>query len=221
MFFKSKWFWLCAVFSAFGLIFLGLMFYQAKQPLEVITVYEVGDSAHPVTTQSPEESSASVPTPSAHEAAETDTTVHTDSANFSDDEAYTTNEFTHTSDDFFADEPNRSEAANVPADVINTDVDTLANEALAAETFAEIHQALQERIELLDLVETLSEFSSEDEEIYLLARQTYEKTRELRKTIFSLSHQYIRYSDGDFSPFQPGGELYELFDQNNIGIRVE
>ena len=94
-------------------------------------------------------------------------------------------------------------------------------EAKTAELRKKIHQALEERLDLLDLVETLSEFSSEDQEIYLLARQTYEKTRELRKTIFSLSHQYTRYSDGDFSPFQPGGELYELFDQNNIGFRVE
>ena len=92
-------------------------------------------------------------------------------------------------------------------------------EAKTAELRKKIHQALEERLDLLDLVETLSEFSSEDEEIYLLARQTYEKTRELRKTIFTLRREYSYYSDGDISPFQPGGEFHDLFAQNHIGVK--
>ena len=92
-------------------------------------------------------------------------------------------------------------------------------EAKTVELRKKIHQALQKRLDLLDLVETLSEFSSEDEEIYVVVRQAYEKTRELRKTIFSLRREYTHYSDGDISPFQPGGEFYDLFAQNHIAVK--
>ena len=88
-----------------------------------------------------------------------------------------------------------------------------------AELRTKIPQTLQERLDLLDFVEELAEFSREDEEIYLLRREAFEKTRELRKTIFALRREYTRYSDGDISPFQPGGEFYDLFAQNHIGVK--
>lgn len=95
-----------------------------------------------------------------------------------------------------------------------------AIEAKTVELRNRIHQALEERLDLLDLVDELAEFSREDKEIYLLRRQAFEETRELRKAIFTLCNLYIHYTQND-SQFQPGGDFYDLMVQNHIGVSIE
>lgn len=222
MFFKSKWFWICAVFAICGLIFLGFVIYQANQPPEVIVVYEVALPTTDATPKFPKKNSAPVPTPQTHEARETDAFIEIvdDTSHYSE---HRSDEFPYISDDYFADEQPPSDVTGAQVDVLNENAAKQAVATLAAEKLAELRIkipiALQERLDLLDLVEEYAEFSRENEEIYLLRREAFEKSKELRKTIFSLRREYSRYSDGDISPFQPGGEFYDLFAKNHIGVK--
>ncbi len=216
--FKSRW--ICVVFSVCAAIFFGIAIHQAKQPPEVIKVYKVVKSVQRVTPQSSEGSSISGTI--SHETEEMGTAAETAGADFLDDASHHTDEFTHIFDDFFVDELPSPEIAEAQADDLNTDSATQAEGALAAQQLAELRieipQHLQERLDLLDLVEELAEFAREDEEIDLIRRQTFDEAVQLRTTIFDLSHEYIRYSDGDLSPFQPGGDFYDLFVQNHMGV---
>ena len=218
--FKSRWFWICVVFSVCAAIFFGIVIYQAKQPPEVIKVYKVVKPVQPVIPQSSEESSAPVTT--FRDTGEMATSGGTMSKDLSDDASHHTDEFTHIFDDFFVDEQSAPKVADAQADDSNTDSATQAEGAFAAEKLAELHieipRHLQERLDLLDLVDELAEFAQEDEEIDLIRRQTFDEAVQLRTTIFDLSHEYIRYSDGDLSPFQPGGDFYDLFVQNHMGV---
>jgi len=222
MFLKSKWVWICGVFSICAAIFLGLVVYQAKQPQEVIKVYKVTKPAQPVTPQSPEESPAPVPTqPAPHDAAtKMDTFDDTSIADFSEDASDDTDAFTHTADDLFTAEqyhPDTDAALEV-----DTDAEAEAEAAYVAQQIAELRikipQALQERLDLFYLIEELAEFTMEDEEPYALRMQLQEEARELRKTIFLMSNQYNHYTR-DYSPFEPSGEFYDLLEQNHMGIR--
>ena len=218
--FKSRWFWICVVFSVCAAVFFGIAIHQAKQPPEVIKVYKVVKSVQRVTPQSSEDSS--IAGTISHETEEMGTFAETAGADFLDDASHHTDEFTHISDDFFVDELPAPEIADAQVDDLNTDSATQAEGALATQKLAELRieipQHLQERLDLLDLVEELAEFAREDEEIDLIRRQTFDETVQLRTTIFDLSHEYIRYSDGDLSPFQPGGDFYDLFVQNHMGV---
>ena len=222
MCFKSRWFWISAVFSVCAAIFFGIVVYQLKQPPEVIRVYKVVKPVQRVTPQSSEGTSISGTT--SHETGEMGTTAEAAGADFLDDASHQMDEFTHISDDVFVDELPAPEIVEAETDNLNTDSAIQAEEALAAQKVAELRleipQLLQERLDLQALLDDkeLAEFAREDEEIYLLRRQVSEETVKLRKTIFDLSHEYIRYSDGDLSPFQPGGDFYDLFVQNHMGV---
>jgi len=223
MFLKSKWVWICGVFSICAAIFLGLVVYQAKQPQEVIKVYKVTKPAQPVTPQSPEESPAPVPTqPAPHDAAtKMDTFDDTSIADFSEDASDDTDAFTHTADDLFTAEqyhPDTDAALEV-----DTDAEAEAEAAYVAQQIAKIHieipRLLQERLDVLDLVEALAPSNGAPPELAPLREEFRQETRDLRTAVFNLSHEYLRYTNQDFSAFQPGGEFYDLMRQNNIGVK--
>ena len=158
--------------------------------------------------------------PTDDDAAEIDTNVNTSGEDFSDDASYNSDEFTDNFDELFADEQRHPNAADAPAPVSDADAQAGYVAQQLEELRMEIPQRLVERLELLDFVEEHAEVTWEDdEEIYLLTRQAYEETHELRRAIFNLSRQYLRYSDGDFSPFKPGGEFYNLLEQNHMGVQ--
>lgn len=222
MFLKSKWVWIATVLSVCTLSFLGQIVYQTNYTPKVIKVYKATVTPQPVTPQSPEESSAPVPTqPAPHDAAtKMDTFDDTSIADFSEDASDDTDAFTHTADDLFTAEqfhPDTDAALEV-----DTDAEAEAEAAYVAQQIAELRikipQALQERLDLFYLIEELAEFTMEDEEPYALRMQLQEEARELRKTIFLMSNQYIHYTR-DYSPFEPSGEFYDLLEQNHMGIR--
>ena len=220
--FKSRWFWISAVFIVCAAVFFGIAIHQAKQPPEVIKVYEVVKPVRSVTPQSSERASISGTT--SPETGEKGTSDEDAGSDFLDDASYQMDEDAHISDDFFVDELLAPEVVEAEPDDLTTDSATQAEAAYAAQRIAdlriEIPQQLQERIDLMDLLDDkeLAEISWEDEDIYLLRRQVFEDTIKLRTAIFDLSHEYLRYSDGDLSPFQPGGDFYDLFVQNHLGI---
>ena len=141
---------------------------------------------------------------------------------FSDSASDDTDVFTHTVNDFFENEQLSPEVGNVQADDFNTDVEAEAEAAYAAQQIAElgikISQALQERRDLLDMIEELAPFSRKEAELYELRQQLQQEAHDMRKTIFSMSADYIQYT-GDITDFQPGGEFHALMRQNHIGIQ--
>ena len=210
------------MFGVCAAVFFGIAVYQAKQPPEVIKVYEVVKPVRSVTPQLSEGPSLSGTT--SPETGAKGTFDEAAGSDFLDDTSYQMDEDAHISDDVFVDELLAPEVVEAETDDLNTDSATQAEEAYAAQKVAELRieipQQLQERIDLMDLLDDkeLAEISWEDEEIYLLRRQVFEDTVKLRQTIFDLSHEYLRYSDGDYSPFQPGGDFYDLFVQNHMGV---
>jgi len=200
------------------LSFLGQIVYQTNYTPKVIKVYKTTVTPQPVTPQS--SGGTSAPLPPSHGAADIDTTGDTSIADFSEDASDDTDAFTHTADDLFTAEqyhPDTDAALEV-----DTDAEAEAEAAYVAQQIAELRikipQALQERLDLFYLIEELAEFTMEDEEPYALRMQLQEEARELRKTIFLMSNQYIHYTR-DYSPFEPSGEFYDLLEQNHMGIR--
>lgn len=221
MLFKSKWFWISAVLSICAVIFFALVHHQAKQPQKVIKVYKAVGPAPRKTPQPPAD--ATVTGQTRHDTDPEMDTTDMPLADFSEDASHRTDGFTHTRDDFY-DEPNHPDAADAPADDLNTDVAAEAEAAYVAQQVSElrieISQALQERLDLFDQIFALADFGMEDEEPYALRQQLQKEAGELRKTIFNLCGEYIDYTMDD-SPFQPGGEFYDLMEQNYIGISLE
>ena len=82
----------------------------------------------------------------------------------------------------------------------------------------EIPQKLQERLDLLHLIEDF-DILSNDEDVRLIRQQTREKTEELMRTIFDLATYHLLYSKGDISAFRPGGEFYDLMEQNQMSMQ--
>ena len=215
---KSKGFWIWTVLGVCTVIFLGGVLHQAKQPQEVITVYKVVDPLPRETHRFSADATASGQI--SHETAAEIDTLDTTFSDFSEgSEIDMTEVFTYTSDDFFADEQHFSEAADVQPDDFNADAQ--AEDASTAQQLEKLHieipQKLQERLDLLDLIEELDDLSN-DEEARLIRQQAREKTEELMRTIFDLAAHYLLYSKGDISAFRPGGEFYDLMEQNRMGM---
>lgn len=222
--FKSKWFWICAVLSVCALIFFGLVVHQANQRQEIIKVYKATMPSQSVTPHTPEESSVPVPTrPAPHDAA-TKMDIFDDTAivDFSDSALDDTDAFTHTADDFFADESYHLDSDDAAAPELDTDTAPAAGEPDATQRLAkiriEIPQALQERLDVLDLVEALAPSNGAAPELAPLREELRQESRDIRTSIFYLISDYFRYTN-DISPFKPGGEFYDLMCQNNIGVK--
>ena len=82
----------------------------------------------------------------------------------------------------------------------------------------EIPRVLKHRLDLLKL---RNELAIGDPNLTLLIRQTEDEVNELRwGTIFHLILEYQRFSP-DSSAIKPGGDFYELLQQNNIFFRSE
>lgn len=219
MLFKSKRFWISAVFIVCAVVYFALMHHQAKQPQKVITVYEVGKLVSHETLQLPADATVAGET-----RYDTDTEVNTTEAtpqsDLSEDTSHRVNAFTDTRDESY-DTSNQRAAADALADESKIDAAAEAEAVYAAqqvvELYTEISQTLQERRDLFNLIFELAEFG--DGEPYALRQQLQKEAHELRKTIFKLCSEYISYTMDD-SPFQPGGEFYDLMKQNRIGISV-
>lgn len=99
----------------------------------------------------------------------------------------------------------------------------VAEAAYATQRLAEIRielpQLLQDRLDLLERVEELAPSNGAPPELSPLRDKLDEEAVLLRSTIFELGNDYIMYSEGDFSPFQPGGEFYELLQLNHMGFQ--
>ena len=215
MLLKSRRLWVCTM------IFFGGVLYQAKQPQKVIMVYKTVD---PVPRKTPQETAdATALGQISHERATEIDALDTTFSDFSEDsEIDTTDTFTRTDDDFFADEERFSEAADVQADDFN--VAAQAKNAATAQYLEKLHieipQKLQERLDLLDFIEELDALS-DDEEARFIRQQVREETEELMRTIFDLASHYLLYSKGDISAFRPGGEFYNLMAQNRMGMEED
>ena len=219
MLFKLKWLWISAVLSICAVIFFTLVRHQAKQPQKVI--YKAVEPVPRKTPQSPAD--ATVTRQTRHDTDTEMDTTDTTLADFSEDASHRTDAFTHTHDDFY-DESNHPDAADAPADDLNTDAAAEAEAAYAGQQIAELRikipQALRERCDLLDMIEELASFSQKEKELYELRQELQQEARDMRKTIFSMTRDYIRYTR-DIADFQPGGEFYDLMEQNRIGISIE
>ncbi len=220
MFLKSKWFWICSIFPVCAAIFFGVVAHRANQPREVIKVYKVVEFPQRRTPQEP-----ASPLRADSAGAETDTPVNMRRGDFSQDtETEITDALTQA-----ADEP--PPAGVDAAQVSNRNTEAEADAALAAElAFAaerlvelriEIPRALESRREVLDLIDELVSDATSygiTPELSQIGDELNKERDELQDTIFEKCHEYIMYTFGDISPFQPGGEFFELMRQNGIGI---
>ena len=224
MFLKSKWFWLCTIFTICASIFIGVVVHRANQPQEVIKVYKAVELPQHHISQEP------VPFLRVDSAgAKTDTPVNTGSGDFSQDtETEITDAFTQTADEL---PPAGVDAAQVsnPDTEVDAEAEALAAAlALAAEKLPELRieipRALERRYEVLRLSEELVSYVSSygiTPELSELAAELNKERDELREKIYGWCHEYLMYTFLDGSPFEPGGEFYELMEFNGMGIEVD
>ena len=221
---KSKWFWICTGLSICIVIFLAVVIHRANQRQAVIKVYKAVDPAPPVTPLSPGDTPVSdthtqTNTPGIYTRDKTSNKGVSD--NFS--EGTTSSTDVPTDNDFSADEHRSLEAGAVEVDDFYTDAATASEASYATQRLAELRieipQRLQERLDLLELVEELAPSNGGPPELSPLRDKLDEEAVQLRRTIFELGNDYIMYSEGDFSPFQPGGEFYELLQLNHMGFK--
>lgn len=226
MFLKSKWFWLCSIVILCASIFIGVVVHRANQPQEVIKVYKAVELPQHDISQKP------VPLLRVDSAGtETDTLVNTGSGDFSQDtETDTTEAFTAPADALPAADADTAQVSPPP-----TDAEAAATAAAKAEFVAmgakrlpelrrEIPRALEDRREVLDLSEELMDYVEEfgrTPEISELAAELNTERDELREKIYGWCNEYLMYTFWDGSPFEPGGEFYELMELNGMGIEVD
>ena len=214
---KSKFFWICTIFTVCAAIFLGVVVHRANQPLPVIKVYKAVELPQRRTPEVPAE-----PLMSDSASAET-APVDWRRRDFSQfPETDTTDTFTQDALPPADVDPTTVSHLNTEVDAV-ADAETDAVASFAAERLAEIRiqlpQLLQDRLDLLDRVEELAPSNGAPPELSPVRDKLDEESVQLRRTIFELGNDYLTYSEGDFSPFQPGGEFYELLRLNHMGFR--
>ena len=216
MLFKSKLFWISVVLISCAVIFFAVTYHRAKQPSEPIKVYKVPEDVGPHKIQRLSGRTTETKQIRQKTAEEVDTT-DTKRANLSENTSHHTNAFTDTDESQGA--SNQPNADYVSADELKTEAETeAAYIAQKAELRTKITQLLQERKDLFDQIYDLADFG--DGEPYALRLQLQKEAHALRRTIFDLCHEYIRYTMDD-SPFQFGGEFYDLMKQNRMAITTE
>ena len=211
---KSKWFWICSIFTFCATIFLGVVVHQANQPQAVIKVYKAVEFLPHRTPEVPAD-----PLRSDSASPETDPPVDGEHRDFSEDTE------TDTTDTFTLDERPPADVDATTVSHLNTEVDaevdaeTVETAARMAEILNELSPLLQHRLDLLDRVEELAPSNGGPPELSPLRDKLDEEAFQLQRTIFELGNDYIMYSEGDLSPFQPGGEFYELLQLNHMSFR--
>ena len=224
MFLKSKRFWICSIFTVCTAIFFGVVAHRANQPQEVIKVYKVVEFPQ---HRTPQEPATLLRTDSA--GTETDTPVDMGSGDFSQDTATEiADAFTQTADELppAGVDPAQVSNPNTEAQALDAEAEALAAAlALAAERLVELRieipRALESRREVLDLIDELVSYVISHgitPELSQIGDELNKERDELQDTIFEWCGDYIVYSGGDISSFQPGGEFYELMRQNGMGI---
>ncbi len=209
---KSKRFWICSILIFCAVIFLGVVVHRANQPQAVIMVYKAVEFQPRRTPKAP-----APPLRADSASAEADTPVDGGHSDFSQDtETETTDRYTqHELPPTNVDTPTGPHLASDPTAVPEEEADWPER---LAEIRVEIPQLLLERLDLLELVDELAPSNGGPPELWRLRDDIFEETLKLRRTIFDLGTDYITYSHGDFSPFQPGGEFYDLLELNHMGI---
>lgn len=226
MFLKSKWFWIFSIFTVCAAIFFGVVAHRANQPQEVIKVYKAVEFPQ---HRTPQEPATFLRADSA--GAETDTPVDMGSGDFSQDtETEITDAFTQTADELPPAGVDSAQVSNpnteAEAQALDAEAQALADAlALAGERLVELRieipRALESRREVLDLIDELVSHVISygiTPELSQIGDELNKERDELQDTIFEWCGDYIMYSGGDISSFQPGGEFYELMRQNGMGI---
>lgn len=217
MLLKSKWFWICTGLCVCVGIFLGVIRYKAKQQQEVQKIYKVVDIVPTKTRQSAADTTAAEQVSNELENDPETERVSSDIDAwdlFQDTETDNAHGLPQPSDDSFADENFSSPDTDSEADDFDADIEAALAyaEQRLPELRIEIPKLLRERLEVEDRIEELEPSPLRDE--------LFEKKRQLQDTIFGLCSEYTMYSFGDSSPFQPGGEFYQLLRQNGMGVSV-
>ena len=225
MFLKSKWFWICSIITLCAAIFIGIVVHRANQPQEVIKVYKAVELPQYRTPQVPPLESTNA---GADTEAPVETRVETRREDFSQDiETDTPEAFTAPADALPAADINTAEVSDPNAEA-DAEAAALAD-ALASvagrleEVRVELPRALEDRIEVLQLSDELVSYVSSHgitPELSALADKLNRERDELREKISGLCNEYLMYTLLDGSPFEPGGEYYELMERNGIGIVV-
>ena len=211
---KSKWFWICSIFTFCAAIFLGVVVHRANQRQAVIKVYKAVEFLPHRTPEVP-----AYPLRSDSASPETDPPVDWEHRDFSQDTE------TDTTDTFTLDEHPPADVDATTVSHLNTEVDaevdaeTVVTAERLAEILNELSPLLQHRLDLLERVEELAPSNGGPPELSPLRDKLDEEAFQLRRTIFELGNDYIMYSEGDLSPFQPGGEFYELLRLNHMSFR--
>lgn len=80
-------------------------------------------------------------------------------------------------------------------------------------------RVLERRIAALELLEDeeLAKFAREDSGMFLLRKQADDLARNLRHSIVRYNGEYARFTR-DLSAYKPGGDFYELMEQNHIAF---
>ena len=222
MLFKSKIFWICAVFTVCAAIFFSVVLHRTNQPKEPIKVYKYVKPAPHKTSQSSVDDAVSVQVAD-ETATKVDTTDKT-VVDFSNSKTDTTNTdtLTDTSDYLLTDKPNLM-GVGASTSNLETDAAALAETEYIAQQIEELQikipQALQTRIQLMHQIAELSESHVSDEGPSPLIVQLYDETYELVKIISAMSSEYITIAKDD-SVFRPGGEFYDLLEQNGMMVGV-
>ena len=78
-------------------------------------------------------------------------------------------------------------------------------------------RVLERRLAALELNEVLAKFAMEDSEMFLLTNQAHELANNLLHSTFRYNGEYARFTR-DLSAYEPGGDFYELMEQNHIAF---
>lgn len=222
---KSKRFWYFAVLGLCTFASVVLVIRSTTAPQEVVTVYKVVEPESLDSHKSRVVTEPSVIEETRHASpVEIDSGVDTWNDFFSGHEvAHTTEAITSVPDAPFAEEePSVNAAADAPDTGVDPNAAPAAGEPDAAQQLAAIRRdlppLLRERLHLFDLIEELAPSNGAPLELVPFREELREETRELRRAIFSRVGDYFRYSN-DMSPFEPGGEFYDLLLENNMYIK--
>jgi hypothetical protein len=223
MFLKSKWFWLFVVFPVCAVLFFGVVFHRTSQPQAVIKIYKSVKPAPRKKAQPPMDATITNQT-----RRNTTTEIDTTDTHLTDLPKGVSHN-TNTLEDLPT-ELNQSVMDDTAADRLSTDAKAEINATYHAEkakqTYQELHNSFDAYLEVLKTIDELLKIKvdvDKDEyapEIISMRIQAETERDKLKRTVIEKTLSYIFHAQ-DASPFKPGGEYYDLFQQNDIGFTIE
>lgn len=215
MFLKSKWFWISTVLASCTVIFVGIVLHRTSHPQEVIKIYKYVEPA-------PRKKAKSLTDAAVTRQTRRNTLIETDAANTNlTDLPKGASHYTNSGTDTPEDLPTELNQL-IMADTVD---EAAYHAEKAKQIYQELHTNFDTYLEALKENDRLSKIKVDVEkdehaaEFISLRIQVAAEMDRLKRTVIEKMLSYISHAQ-DASPFLPGGEFYDLFQNNDIYITV-